>query len=192
MFTSFMHGRYRVYRRRGKRFTDQCVYEFDRFGGGSDGRIKFKIVQETLNAVKYRDGILDHIVLPLLQHRNFDNVFQRDNAGCHVARVYQDFLNQNYISVLPWRHYYRICHQLNNYGMNSLYVFATSKSTGNATWAAWRTCARLKQHRTSLYAPIGYMHWRSCRCCKRWSRMLLKSANFHTARQFMSVHDMFR
>ena len=126
-------GRYRVYRRRGERLTDQCVYEFDRFGGGSDGRIKFKIVQETLNAVKYRDGILDHIVLPLLQHRNFDNVFQRDNAGCHVARVYQDFLNQNYISVLPWRHYYRICHQLNNYGMNSLYVFATSKSTGNAT-----------------------------------------------------------
>jgi hypothetical protein len=28
-------GRYRVYRRRGERFTDQCVYEFDRFGGGS-------------------------------------------------------------------------------------------------------------------------------------------------------------
>jgi hypothetical protein len=28
------------------------VYEFDRFGGGSDDRIKFKIVQETLNAVK--------------------------------------------------------------------------------------------------------------------------------------------
>jgi hypothetical protein len=25
------------------------------------------------------------------------------------------------------RHYYRICHQLNNYGMNSLYVFATVK-----------------------------------------------------------------
>jgi hypothetical protein len=29
-------------------------------------------------------------------------VFQRDNARCHVARVCQDFLNQNYISVLPW------------------------------------------------------------------------------------------
>jgi hypothetical protein len=78
------------------------VYEFYRFGGGSDGRIKFKIVQGTLNAVKYRDGILDHIVLPLLQQRNFDNVFQRDNSRCHVARVCRDFLNQNYISVLPW------------------------------------------------------------------------------------------
>ena len=95
-------GRYRVYRRRGERLTDQCVYEFDRFGGGSDGHIKFKIVQGTLNAVKYRDGILDHIVLPLLQQRNFDNVFQRDNSRCHVARVCRDFLNQNYISVLFW------------------------------------------------------------------------------------------
>jgi hypothetical protein len=96
MYPDF-HFVYRVYRRRGERFTDQCVYEFDRFGGGSDGRIKFKIVQGTLNAVKYRDDILDHIV-----QRNFDNVFQRDNSRCHVARVCRDFLNQNYISVLLW------------------------------------------------------------------------------------------
>jgi hypothetical protein len=30
---SFSDGRYRVYRRHGDRFTDQCVYESDRFGG---------------------------------------------------------------------------------------------------------------------------------------------------------------
>jgi hypothetical protein len=50
-----------VYRRRGERFTDQCVYESDRFGGGRvmvlsgichDGRTQLKIVQVTLNAVK--------------------------------------------------------------------------------------------------------------------------------------------
>ena len=72
----FSDGRYRVYRRRGERFTDQCVYESDRFGGGSvmvwagichDGRTQSKIVQGTLNAVKYRDDILDPIVLPFLQ-----------------------------------------------------------------------------------------------------------------------------
>jgi hypothetical protein len=86
---------------RGGRFTDQCVYESDRFGGGSvmvwagichDDRTHIKIVQETLTAVKYRDDILDHIVLPFLQERNFDHVFQNDNARCHVARVCQDFL----------------------------------------------------------------------------------------------------
>jgi transposase len=55
-----------------------------------------------LNAVIYRDDILDPIVLPFLQQRNFDDVFQHDNARCHVARVCQDFLNQNHIRVIPW------------------------------------------------------------------------------------------
>jgi hypothetical protein len=50
-----------------------------------------------LNAVKYRDDILDPIVLPFLKQRNFDHVFQHDNARCHVARVCQDFLNQNHV-----------------------------------------------------------------------------------------------
>jgi hypothetical protein len=61
--------RYHVYRRRGERFTDQCVYDSDRLGGGSvmvcagichDGRTQLKIVQGTLDAVKYRDDILEH------------------------------------------------------------------------------------------------------------------------------------
>ena len=66
------YGRYRVYRRRGKHFTDQCVYtsptvlEAEELWCGAgichDGR-----TQETLNAVKYRDDILDPIVLPYLR-----------------------------------------------------------------------------------------------------------------------------
>jgi hypothetical protein len=67
-----------------------------------DGRTQLKIVQGTLNTVKYRDHILDPIVLPFLQQRNFDHVFQHDNARCQVARVCQDFLNHNHIRVLPW------------------------------------------------------------------------------------------
>jgi hypothetical protein len=55
-----------------ERFTDQCVYESDRFGGGSvmiwagiyhDGRTQLKIVQGTSNAVKYRDDILKRCVV---------------------------------------------------------------------------------------------------------------------------------
>jgi hypothetical protein len=34
------------------------------------------IAQGTLNAMKYWDGILVPIVLPFLQQRNFDHVFQ--------------------------------------------------------------------------------------------------------------------
>ena len=33
----FSDGRYRVSRRRGERFTDQCVYESDSFGGAGYG-----------------------------------------------------------------------------------------------------------------------------------------------------------
>jgi hypothetical protein len=66
-----------------------------------DGRTQLNIIQGTLNAVIYRDDILDPIVLSLLQQRNFARVFQHDNARCHVARVCQDFLNQNLIRVLP-------------------------------------------------------------------------------------------
>jgi hypothetical protein len=71
----FSDGRYRVYRRRGERFTDHSVYECDRFGGVNvmicagichDGRTQLKIVQGTLNTVKYRDDILDPIALPFL------------------------------------------------------------------------------------------------------------------------------
>ena len=100
-----------MYHRRGELFTDQCVYESDRFGGGSvmvwagifhDGRTQLKIVQGTLNVVNYRDDILDPIVLPFLQQRNFYHVFQHDNARCHVARLCQVFLKQNHIRVLPW------------------------------------------------------------------------------------------
>jgi hypothetical protein len=32
-----------------------------------DGRTQLKIVQETLNAIKYRDDTLDPIILPFLQ-----------------------------------------------------------------------------------------------------------------------------
>ena len=69
----FIDERYRVYRRRVERFADQCVDVSDHFEGGSvmvwagfvhDGRSQLKIVQRTLNVVKYRDDILDPIVLP--------------------------------------------------------------------------------------------------------------------------------
>ena len=106
------------------------MYESNRSGDGSvriwagichDGRTQLKIVLGTLNAVKYRIDILDPIVLSFLLQRNFDHVFQHENARCHVARICQVFLDQNHIRVLHGRHN----HQLNIYGMNSVDVFAT-------------------------------------------------------------------
>ena len=39
-----------------------------------DDRTQLKIVQGTLNAVKYRSDIIDPIVLPFLQQRKLDHV----------------------------------------------------------------------------------------------------------------------
>jgi hypothetical protein len=70
------------------------------WGGIShDVRTQLQIGQRTLNAVKYDS--LDPIVLPFLQQRNCDHVFEPDNARCHLARGCQDYLNQNHIHVLP-------------------------------------------------------------------------------------------
>jgi len=56
------------------------------------------------------------------------------------------------------RHYHRICYQLNIFGMNSVDV---SKSIGNTTGAAWRTCARVEQRPTRLIQRlIGSMRRR--------------------------------
>jgi hypothetical protein len=89
----FSDERYRVYRRRWKRFTDQCVYESDRFGGESimvwagichDGRTQLKIVQGTLN------------------RRLLDQLFY---GQCPQPLSYVPELNKVYMSVLMlWRH----------------------------------------------------------------------------------------
>ena len=106
----FSNGRYRVYRRCGERFTDQCLYESDRFGGWSvmvwagicyDSRTHLTSVQGTFNVVKYGDDNFNPIVLHFLQQRTFDHFVQHDNGRCYVARVFHDFLNQNYILFLP-------------------------------------------------------------------------------------------
>ena len=67
-----------------------------------DGRTQLNIVQGTFNWVKFRDDILDPIVLSFLQQRNFDHVFQHDDARCRVVRVCEDILNQNHIHIIPW------------------------------------------------------------------------------------------
>ena len=81
----FIDGRYRVYRKRGKRFytsvcTSTAVLEAEVLWSGLEFVTQLKIVNGTLKVVKYRDDILDSIVLPFLQQRNFDHAFQHDNA----------------------------------------------------------------------------------------------------------------
>ena len=105
-------GRRRLYRRRGERFADACVFERDRYGGGSVmvwGGISHSVtsplivVPGNLTAVRYRDEILRPVAVPLVQQHQM--TFQHDNARPHVARVCQDFLANNNIVPLDWPPY---------------------------------------------------------------------------------------
>ena len=105
--------RQRVYWRLGERYSDACVREVDRFGGGGSVMVwggishgmktPLVVIQGNLTAVRYRDQVLMPHVLPL------DNahylMFQHDNTKPHVARVCRDFLNQNNVQVLDWPPY---------------------------------------------------------------------------------------
>ena len=96
-----------MYRRLGERYSDACVREVDRFGGGvsvmvwggnSHGvKTPLVVIQGNLTAVRYRDQVLMPHVLPLVNAHNL--TFQ------HVARVCRDFLNQNNVQVLDWPPY---------------------------------------------------------------------------------------
>ena len=87
--------RQRVYRRLGERYSDACVQEVDRFGGGesvmvwggiSHGvKMPLVVIQGNLTAIRYRDQVLMPHVLPLVNAHNL--TFQHDNARPHVARV---------------------------------------------------------------------------------------------------------
>ena len=59
------------------------------------------MVRGRLNAIAYRDTILQTHVLPFVaQHRL--RLLQQDNARLHLARVTMDFLSQQLVNIPPW------------------------------------------------------------------------------------------
>ena len=112
-FSLQQSDRRRVYRRLGERYSDACVREVDRFGGGgfvmvwcgiSHGvKTPLVVIQGNLIAVRYWDQVLMPRVLPLVNAHNL--TFQHDNVRPHIARVCRDFLNQNNVQVLDWPPY---------------------------------------------------------------------------------------
>ena len=65
-----------------------------------DGRTTLVRVNGTLKAQIYRDEILQHYVVPLINVTG--GIVQHDNVGPYTARVSRDFLQQNNVYVLPW------------------------------------------------------------------------------------------
>ena len=76
--------------------ADNCVIEHNRFGGGSvmvwcninaGFRSDLIILNGTLTARRYIEGILNPVLLLLLHRRRHNKIFQQDNARPHSARV---------------------------------------------------------------------------------------------------------
>lgn len=105
-------GRRRVRRLRGERYNADCVQETVAGGGGSvmvwggftyDHVLPLQVVQGTMNAVKYRDDILETVVTPFLRTAEGQNVIlQDDNARPHRATIINDYKTAENITSLPW------------------------------------------------------------------------------------------
>ena len=88
-----------------KMYADACVVEADRLKGGSGmvwGGTQLVTVNGTPNAQKYRDDILDPVVMPLMQAGNGVTILQQDNARPLTARATTQFLTANNVNVMEW------------------------------------------------------------------------------------------
>lgn len=117
-----------------RHFTDQCVYESDRFGSGS---VMVKglcwnwwshLAQNYLRNIElhkiqrryswsYRSALSATVKL-----WSRDNATLQDVTWLVYVKTFWDRIT--FVFILD-RHYHRICQQLNMYGMNSINVFTT-------------------------------------------------------------------
>ena len=102
--------RARVYRRRGERNNENCLVEFDNFGGGSimlwagvSMHTKTPIVpiQGNMNAMRYQNDVIRPVLLPHIR-ANRGMMLAQDNAPCHAARSTQVMLAANNVRILQW------------------------------------------------------------------------------------------
>ena len=104
--------RVRVWRRQGERNAECNIIENNRYGGGSvmvwggismDGRTDLHVFgRGGINAVRYRDEILEPIVRPFAGAIGQEFILMQDNARPHVAHVCMEFLEEEGIEVLDW------------------------------------------------------------------------------------------
>lgn len=103
-------GRRRVYRRRGERFSANCVAEADRFQGGSImiwGGISLHtktapvVIRGNLNALRFQQTIVQPVLVPMFNANRGMRLLQ-DNATCHVARTTTNMLQANRIQVMQF------------------------------------------------------------------------------------------
>lgn len=104
-------GRIRVWRQAGQRYNPLFAVERDRWGRGSvmvwagistHRRTELHIVQGNMNAINYRDNILEAIVVPMVNQMGQGFTLMDDNARPHRARIITEFLLNHQIQRMEW------------------------------------------------------------------------------------------
>ena len=108
----FNDGRRRVWRQKNERFSDCCVAEHDRFGGGSvmvwggisiEGSTELWIIRNgALTGIRYRDEILHPIVRPFAGAMGAEFLLMDDNARPHRANIVNQYLEAETIERMDW------------------------------------------------------------------------------------------
>ena len=109
-----LDGRNKVWRRRGEcyeSYADCCNDLVTAFGGGSimawggisiAGKTRLVIIKGHLNAVKYRDEILQPVAIPYLHNLGSNSILQDDIHHPHRARVITDYLQNVGVERMEW------------------------------------------------------------------------------------------
>lgn len=106
----FADGRVRVYRRRGERYSANCVVQTNQFRGGSimifagvsmHTKTPAIVVRGNLTARRYIQDIVQPVLVPHLAANRGMQLLQ-DNATCHVARQTMNVLRANNIRVIQF------------------------------------------------------------------------------------------
>ena len=106
-----LDGRIKVWRRAGERFADCCTDRVTSFNGGSvmvwggislRGKTNLVIIEGNLNALRYRDEILDPVAIPYLRNLGPNAILQDDSARPHRARIITEYLQNLGVERMEW------------------------------------------------------------------------------------------
>ena len=179
---------FRLYRRRGERFADACVFERDRYGGGwvmvwggiSHGvKSPLMVVPGNLTAVRYRDEILRPVAVPLVQQHQM--TFQHDNARPHVARVCQDFLATTTLYHSTGHRTVQICPQLSICGTNWTGAYEDVGTPKHSRAIANSIAGRVGEHPNEKDQRTGEPHAKENQGgdkCERGTHQILTRCDF--------------
>ncbi|KAJ8381891.1 hypothetical protein SKAU_G00026690 [Synaphobranchus kaupii] len=106
-----LDGRIKVWRRRGERYADCCTDRVTPSNGGSvmvwggislTGKTELVVIEGNLNAVRYRNEILEPVAIPYLQNLGPNSILQDDNARPHSARIITEYLQNLGVERMEW------------------------------------------------------------------------------------------